>query len=337
MTRPALLDRCRRLPPACFAPVMATGAVSRALAQSGARTPSALLLGLAVAAYVTLLAAIVLKALRHRDALRAELRDPARLFGHFTFVAASGVLATRLAHGLTRGAAYALLSVAAVVWTALATAAVALARSAGRTMLRYADGTWFLATVGLQALVLTVVGLHPGRAVITATLALWATAVLMYAVTLASVVLRLLRDPPEATHLAPPYWITMGAAAISTLAGAQLATSEGLLPRPVRVPLDTAVTVLWAWATVLIVPLLAAGVWRHLYHRVPLPHDLTLWCIVFPLGMYTTATAQLATDRGTTALTAMERPLVCIAAVAWLAVGARVLTAPDGRARPRSS
>ncbi|WP_143589830.1 tellurite resistance/C4-dicarboxylate transporter family protein [Streptomyces africanus] len=333
MTRPALLDRCRRLPPACFAPVMATGAVSRVLAQSDARTTSALLLGIAVAAYVTLLAATVLKALHHRDALRAELRDPARLFGHFTFVAASGVLATRLVHGPTRGAAYALLCVAAVVWTALAGAAVALARSGGRTMLRYADGTWFLATVGLQALALTVVGLHPGRAVITATLALWATGVLMYTVTLTSVVLRLLRDPPEAAHLAPTYWITMGAAAISTLAGAQLITSERLLPRPARVPLDTAVTVLWSWATVLIVPLLAAGVWRHLYHRVPLPYDLTLWCIVFPLGMYTTATAQLATVRGTTALTAVERPLVCVAAAAWLAVAARFLTAPYGPAR----
>ncbi|MFF3817186.1 tellurite resistance/C4-dicarboxylate transporter family protein [Streptomyces bluensis] len=330
MTWPTLLDRCRRLPPACFAPVMATGIVSRALAQTGARGASALLFGIAAAAYLTLLTATVLKAVHHRSVLRAELRDPARLFGHFTLVAASGVLATRLAQGFGRVAAYALLTVAAAVWAVLAVAAVGLGRSGGRTLLRQADGTWFLATVGLQAVALTLTSLHTGRTVLTVALVLWATAVLIYTATLTSVVLRLLRDPPGAAQLAPTYWVTMGAAAISTLAGAQLIAHERSLPRPSQGPLDGTVLILWAWATVLIPPLLAAGVWRHLHHRVPLTYELALWCIVFPVGMYATATAQLATAGSISALTVTERPLVGAAAVAWLAVGARYLAARLG-------
>lgn len=311
---------------------MATGIVSRALAQAGARAASALLFGLAAAAYLTLLTATVLKTVHHRTVLRAELRDPAHVFGHFTLVAASGVLATRLAHGQARVAAYALLAVAAAVWATLAAAVVGLGRSGGRGLLRQADGAWFLATVGLQALVLTLSSVRTGPAALMAALVLWGAAVLLYGVTLTSVVLRLLRDPPGAAALTPTYWITMGAAAISTLAGAQLLAHERLPPHPAQGLLDGTVLVLWAWATVLIPPLLGAGVWRHLHQRVPLTYELTLWCIVFPMGMYATATAQLATARRISALTAAERPLVWAAAAVWLAVGARYLAA---RLRPR--
>lgn len=42
----------------------------------------------------------------------------------------------------------------------------------------------------------------------------------------------------------------------------------------------------WAFGTWLIPPLIAAGIWRHWVHRVPLRYDATLWSVVFPLGMY---------------------------------------------------
>ena len=44
--------------------------------------------------------------------------------------------------------------------------------------------------------------------------------------------------------------------------------------------------VFWAFGTWLIPALVAAGVWRHVVHRVPLRYEATLWSIVFPLGMY---------------------------------------------------
>ena len=47
--------------------------------------------------------------------------------------------------------------------------------------------------------------------------------------------------------------------------------------------------VFWAFATWLIPVLLAAGWWRHGYHRIPLTYEATLWSIVFPLGMYAVA------------------------------------------------
>lgn len=78
--------------------------------------------------------------------------------------------------------------------------------------------------------------------------------------------------------------------------------------------------------------LLAAGIWRHLHHHVPLRYELTLWCIVFPLGRYATATSQLAVAQRISALSALRQPLAWIAMAARLAVGARCL---HDRLQPR--
>ena len=42
----------------------------------------------------------------------------------------------------------------------------------------------------------------------------------------------------------------------------------------------------WAFGTWLIDPLVAAGWWRHITHRIPVRYDPTWWSVVFPLGMY---------------------------------------------------
>ncbi|GAA2281390.1 hypothetical protein GCM10010145_60400 [Streptomyces ruber] len=109
-------------------------------------------------------------------------------------------------------------------------------------------------------------------------------------------------------------------AAVSTLAGTRLLAHEGLLRPAARAPLGTAVTALWVWATAMIPLLLAAGARRHLRHRVPLRHGPALWCIVFPLGMYATATARLVSARRAGALPVPQRPLAWAAAAVWPAV-----------------
>ncbi|MFH9672413.1 tellurite resistance/C4-dicarboxylate transporter family protein [Streptomyces sp. NPDC017405] len=332
LTRIGLDERCRGLPPACFAPVMATGIVSRALDRTGAPTASGVLFCVAAALYLPLLTATAVKAARHRDVLRAELRDPARLFGHYTLVAASGVLAARLGAGPARIAGCALLTVAVTVWAALARATVRLWRARTPATLHLADGTWFLATVGLQSVVIALTSLRPARLVLAGALVLWGVGVLLYAGTLTVVLRRLRRDPPPPARLAPSYWITMGAAAISTLAGGQLLAYAELLPQPARGPLGDTVVTLWTWATLLIPPLLAAGLWRHRHHRVPLAYEPALWCIVFPAGMYATATAQLATEHRLDAALLPLGPLAWAASAAWLMVTALRLA---GRPRPR--
>jgi tellurite resistance protein TehA-like permease len=121
--------------------------------------------------------------------------------------------------------------------------------------------------------------------------------------------------------LSPPYWINMGAVAISTLAGTMLIASApasalltSLLPF-----LIGATLLFWATATWWIPMLLILGVWRHGYKRFPLRYDPLYWGAVFPLGMYTACTIRLsAVIADADYLMAIPRIFIFIAQAAWL-------------------
>ena len=99
---------------------------------------------------------------------------------------------------------------------------------------------------------------------------------------------------PEA--LGPPYWINTGAVAISTLAGATLIlNSDKAALLQVLLPFITGATLLfWAAATWWIPYLLLLGAWRYIISRITFTYDPPYWGMVFPLGMYTTCTFQMA-------------------------------------------
>jgi tellurite resistance protein TehA-like permease len=92
--------------------------------------------------------------------------------------------------------------------------------------------------------------------------------------------------------LTPPYWINMGAAAITTLAGARLVSIADANQLTVGLAqlIEAATVLFWtlaAWWVPLLVTLL---IWRHVVHGIPLSFRLDYWSMVFPLGMYTAAT-----------------------------------------------
>ena len=213
----------RNLPPAAFAPVMATGIVSQGLAAAGAPRTSDALLAVAMALYAGLLAGLVWRVARHPRDVAADLRDTGRVFGFFTFVAGSDVLAARLAHGPWRSAAAPLTLVAVPVCAVLLGCAARVVRGIGAGgAVRRAEGTWFLCVVGIQSAVLAVAGPAPGRG-LPGTAIAWAAGLLLYAAVATLVARRLLRFGVPPRELSPPYWIAMGACAISLLAGARLA------------------------------------------------------------------------------------------------------------------
>ncbi|MDT0544390.1 tellurite resistance/C4-dicarboxylate transporter family protein [Streptomyces lonegramiae] len=309
----------RELPPGGFAPVMATGIVSQAVGSAGARWLSDGLLAVAVAMYGLLLAAWARRVTRHRHDVAAELRDPATVFGFFTFVAGSDVLATRLAAGPWWPAAATLLAVALPVWPALMWCAGRVVRGLGPAgALRRVEGGWFLCVVGLQSVVLAAGALEPHRALAAKT-AGWALGVVLYVVVATGVAGRLLRFGVRPRELTPPYWVTMGACAISLLAGARL-VAQGLGTSPLRVPVEGFLLVMWGWATCLLPVLVAAGVWRHGVHRVPLSYEPTWWTIVFPLGMYSVSTAAVGAAEGPYGLVAVGHVMAWAASVAWALV-----------------
>jgi tellurite resistance protein TehA-like permease len=120
--------------------------------------------------------------------------------------------------------------------------------------------------------------------------------------------------------LQPPYWINMGAVAISTLAGALLSQTVGTSPllAPLR-PFILGLTMMfWATATWWIPMLLVLGIWRHGVRKVGISYDPHYWGLVFPVGMYSVCTFQLARALDAPFLLWISRLFVMAAASVWL-------------------
>jgi tellurite resistance protein TehA-like permease len=139
--------------------------------------------------------------------------------------------------------------------------------------------------------------------------------------------------------LTPPYWINMGAMAISTLAGTQLVQNAPDAPfLAALLPFLKGFTVFyWATGTWWIPMLLVLDTWQHLIRRFPLRYDPLYWGAVFPLGMYAVATRQMAAALELPFLAPLP-PVVFVAALAaWtLAFAALTWQLMRKLARPRA-
>ena len=114
----------------------------------------------------------------------------------------------------------------------------------------------------------------------------------------------------------------MGAGAITTLAGATLIVSADQVAfLHTILPFLIGFTLLfWTSATWWLPFLVILGLWRHLYHRIAFDDGLQYWSIVFPLGMYTVATYELATAMHIPFLLIVPRVFVYIALTSWIIV-----------------
>ena len=253
-----------------------------------------MLLWIAALSYALLIALSILRLVRHPAAMLADLRSPSRAFGFFTFVAATSVLGTRLCLDGHIGTAEILLGVSAVAGLILGYVVPAFSLSANdqSSITRSADGSWFVWAVAVQSVAVLSATIQPHTASARDQLALLATAawgvgVFLYVVIGLVVAARLVLFRLEPAEFTAPYWVGMGATAITVVAGS---TIMGMADTPVGAMTHDLVggttVVFWAFGTWLIPPLLFAGYWRHVRHRVPLRYEVALWSIVFPLGMY---------------------------------------------------
>jgi tellurite resistance protein TehA-like permease len=113
----------------------------------------------------------------------------------------------------------------------------------------------------------------------------------------------------------------MGAVAITTLAGATLMMRIGRWPvlGAIAPFLPGFTLFFWAASTWWIPLLIALMVWRYLVRREVPAYEPALWGMVFPLGMYTTATFQLSRTAGLGFLTGIPQAFIYLAWAAWIA------------------
>jgi tellurite resistance protein TehA-like permease len=253
-----------------------------------------------VGCYVVLVVLYAWRLVSYRADAGRDLRDPARAFGFFTIVAGTDVLGTRLAGDGRDLAAFALLAAASAAWLALAYLIPWLAAPSGHgQVIAEVNGTWFIWAVATQSVAVLAATLEPtvqtGRAAL-ALLAVfcWSVGVFLYGAAAVFVAARILFYGLSPRDLTPPYWVAMGATAITVLAGARIGAMASAPAVDASRSLIAGFSVLfWVFGTWLFPALIAAAVWRHIVHRVPLGYEAALWAIIFPLGMYSVASYSL--------------------------------------------
>lgn len=285
------------LSPGYFALVMGSGIISVGLHLRGHATLSELLFVMCALSYGILILLTVWRLIRFRSATGADFADPRRGFGFFTFIAGTNVLGTRFAGDGYYGVTAALLLLAALAWLVLGYVipwTAVLGRSA-RPVVASANGTWFIWVVASQSVAVAAASIEPvfdSARDLLGVLAVisWSVGVFLYAAAGVMVSLRMMLYELRPEDLDPPYWVAMGACAITVLAGSRIVEmADAPMVNATRGLIAGSSVVFWAFATWLIPALVAAGLWRHVKHRVPLRYEATLWSIIFPLGMYAVA------------------------------------------------
>lgn len=338
----------KHLPPAYFALVMATGIISITAWEFQLAALADGLFALNLIAYAVLAALTVLRALRYPQLFFTDMTDHQLGPGFFTAVAASCILGTQfllIVHSLT--AAIVLLSLGIVLWIGLTyTVFTAFAVKRDKPPLeRGITGAWLIAVVATQSIaVLAALAARdwpqPHRLELNFfALSMWLWGGMFYIWIISLIFYRYSFFAFSPSDLTPPYWINMGAMAISTLAGARLVENASDAPFLASLlPFLKGFTVFyWATATWWIPMLLVLGVWRHLIQRFPLRYDPLYWGAVFPLGMFSISTRQMANALDLPFLEPLPWAMFLAAMVAWTLAFAgllwelRKLVIPPGR------
>ena len=315
--------------PGYFALVMATGIVSIAAHLLEMNLIARALLFVNIIAYTVLWLLLLIRLIRFFPRVRADIADHVRGPGFFTVVAGTCVLGSQLiiVAGQT-DAATVLWFIGLVLWAVIMYSFFTFVtiRENKPPLENGLSGAWLISAVATQSI--SVLGtLLASRfeafrePILFLTLCMFLVGCMLYLLLITLIFYRFTFLNLTSATLTPPYWINMGAVAITTLAGARLilAAPEWSFLTEILPFLKGFTLFFWAGGTWWIPLLFILGFWRHVYKRFPLRYDPQYWGMVFPLGMYTACTFQLSKAINFEPLMLIPRVFIYFALAAWLA------------------
>jgi tellurite resistance protein TehA-like permease len=325
-----LLAELAGLSPAYFGMVMATGIVSIAAHLLGMPDIAQALFRLNLVVYAVLWLLTVLRMVRYPRRFFGDMIDHLRGPGFFTTVAATSVLGSQfvtLAADYRAGAV--LWVVAIMLWIGLTYTIFAsfTIKAHKPTLDQGISGAWLLAVVATQSIAVlsALLAAHidqPHKLEMNfLALSMWLWGGMLYIWMMSLIFYRYTFFPFSPGDLSPPYWINMGAMAISTLAGSLLIINAPDAPFLLSLlPFIKGFTVFyWATGTWWIPMLVVLALWRYAYRRFPMKYDPLYWGAVFPLGMYAASTDEMIVAMGFDFLAFLPLVFLYLGLVAWTA------------------
>ena len=313
--------------PGYFALVMATGIIATAAQQQTIDWLADVLYVVAAASYIALAVLVIMRLVRYPRQLFADLTSHTRGFAFLTIVAGTNVLAgaSAVIHQWWR-------LTEILWWCSLPLYVVLVYTALISDVLRHhkpelgagINGTWFLLTVATESIAVTgalLLAHDPSDYLAFVCIAAFCLGLVLYLIVMTMVFLRWTFQTLEPTEADPPAWIAAGAVAITVLAGSNLLAARTVSPRVERLAglLEGLVTLAWATATFWFPVMIAIGVWRHLVRKVPLRYHPSYWALVFPLGMYGTATFKMRAVTQLEQLAWAPKITLAVALTAWTA------------------
>ena len=220
--------------PGSFALVMATGIVSIAAQQQGFEVVADALFAVNAIFYMVLWGLTIVRVARFPRLVLADLKSHQRGAGFLTIVAATNVLGSQIALRTTwTGLAFALWILGIVAWLGL-TYAFLTAVTVSETKPGFEQGiggAWLLLVVSTESIAvlgaLLAPSVDPTHGVLLVALLAHLVGLMLYVLVIGLIFYRWTFFPLTGEQVTPPYWINMGALAITTVAGANLLLASG--------------------------------------------------------------------------------------------------------------
>lgn len=290
-----------RLALSSFSLIMATGIMSIAAFLHGYTQMATVLYYGNIFMYALLLSGILFRLARDKNHLINEFKSHSKGPGALTIVCGTAVLGSQVyLIGNSNAYALGLLILAFMLWLFMTYGLLIIYTLKNEiSLIKGLDGSWLLFIVAAQStaiLISNLTGEILSVDFLLLSVVLFYSGILLYVILITLIMYRYVFLSLDVSQLNPPYWINMGAIAISVYSGCVLVENADSLPflAESAVFITFLTQGIWSFCLWWIPLIFSLGIWKYAVKKYPLKYELSFWSMVFPIGMFSVCSYMIA-------------------------------------------
>lgn len=317
-------DILNRLALSSFSIVMATGIVSLGGFFHGYEKIALGLYYGNILFYGILVLGLIARFIKSRAHTTLEFQSHSKGPGALTIVCGTAVLGSQVyLIGENATIALILLCIAFTLWAFMTYGLLLIYTIKSEiSLIKGLDGSWLLFIVAAQSTSILISNLVPGalpKDFLLIAVILFYSGILLYIILITLIMYRYIFMSLDVSQLNPPYWINMGAIAISVFSGSMLVMNAHHLEflQESSGFLTFMTEAIWSFCLWWIPLIFALGVWKYVIKKYPLQYELSFWSMVFPIGMFSVCSYMVAPTFKLEVIHTISLLFFFLACVAW--------------------